>query len=403
MDDVRSFVRQIERAPAPDLWPDVRERTPGAPTPEPGPRHRWGITAMALLVAIAAFAFVNDALRLGGTPGDEGPSPSETPPALTGDPRITATVPLPAGTTGGGVTIGAGSAWIGLIPSGGDGGYSVLRIDLETNEIVAQIPVRGAPWRERIAATEDAVWVGSSGLVERIDPATNTVIARVEIPGRFVSALTADRTAVWVVAIRDRSDEGLQNVGTLLRIEPTTDAIVAETPLGVRVTGYDDQVRIGRGSVWVLGSRLVDEDTEDGGDLIRVDLATNDVVALIPVDGFDMVVAQDAVWARSPVDGLFDGSDERWHWVLVDFETNGVSDPLRFDDPGLELVTADALWSVGYDEEQRVRVTRSDPGTLEEEARSTPVGSLFHDAGLDPATGTLWVSAISDIVRVDIA
>lgn len=58
---------------------------------------------------------------------------------------------------------------------------------------------------------------------------------------------------------------------------------------------------------------------------------------------------------------------------------------------------------MGYDEEERVRVTRSDPGTLEEEARSTPVGSLFHDAVLDPATGTVWVSAISDIVRVDIA
>jgi hypothetical protein len=73
------------------------------------------------------------------------------------------------------------------------------------------------------------------------------------------------------------------------------------------------------------------------------------------------------------------------------------------DDSGLRLVTPDALWSVGYDEEENVRVTRFDPESLQLVTRSTPIRSYFTDAVLDPASGTVWVSAVHSVVRVDIA
>jgi hypothetical protein len=66
-------------------------------------------------------------------------------------------------------------------------------------------------------------------------------------------------------------------------------------------------------------------------------------------------------------------------------------------------VTPDALWSVGYDEQENVRVTRFDPETLQVVARSEPIRSYFTDAALDAASGTVWVSAVHSIVRVDIA
>lgn len=208
---------------------------------------------------------------------------------------------------------------------------------------------------------------------------------------------------MWAVAIVDPSDEGLQNTGSLLRIDPATNEIIAEIPLGSQVTGYEDEFALGAGSVWVIGTRLEGEDTEYGGDLIRVDPATNTIAARIPVGGFHMVVATDEVWVAFPADGVNDEYGEPCLWTRVDTPTNEASEPFELEDLGLVLVTPEALWSVDYDEQEHVRVTRFYPETREVEARSAPIRSYFHDAALDPASGTVWVSAVWNIIRVDIA
>ena len=170
----------------------------------------------------------------------------------------------------------------------------MVRIELATNEIVAEIPLLDTPWRDRIAATDEAVWVASSGVLERIDPATNTVVATVGLPDRSISAITADAAAVWVVTV---GDDGGQPTGILVRIDTATNEIAAEIPLGPEVAGYDDSVMLGAGSVWVLGVRwFEEEDVEYGSDLIRIDPATNEVVARIPIGGFGMVMGTDEVW-----------------------------------------------------------------------------------------------------------
>lgn len=328
------------------------------------------------------------------------PRESSQSPIMSGDPRITAEIPYPKDATNGGVAIGDGSTWVGLQGQGPGGTDSVMRIDLATNEVVATIPVTSVPWRKRIAVTDNAVWVASDGLIERIDPATNAVVASVEIPNRDISALAADATALWAVTLGDAG-------GILVRIDPATNDIVSEIQLGPQIAGYEDEVQIGDGAIWILGVRWIEhEDTEYGSDLIRVDPATNAIAARIPVGGFQMVVAADAVWVRFPADGAFDGTykggqDERWLWTRVDVATNEPSEPFPFEDNGLQLVTPDALWSVGYDEHEYVRVTRFDPNTLAVTERSEPIKSYFHDAALDPVSGTVWVSAISNIVRID--
>jgi hypothetical protein len=82
--------------------------------------------------------------------------------------------------------------------------------------------------------------------------------------------------------------------------------------------------------------------------------------------------------------------------------TNEPSAPFAFEDDGLRLAAPDALWSVGYDDQEHVRVTRFDPETFEVEARSEPIRSLFTDAVLDPASRTVWVSTVWSVVRLDI-
>ena len=167
--------------------------------PGPGPGRRFVVSIFALLLGAAGIAFAVGVLRSGTAPiADESPAYETSPgPSLTGEPRITAEIQLldPGDdSVVGGITVGAGSAWVGL-PRAETA--SLVRIDIATNVIAAEIPLQAATWRKRIVATEDAVWVASSGLLERIDPATNTVVARVVLPDRSISAIAADDAAVW--------------------------------------------------------------------------------------------------------------------------------------------------------------------------------------------------------------
>lgn len=228
-------------------------------------------------------------------------------------------------------------------------------------------------------------------------------MAAVDLQGRPVSAIAADADAVWAAAITEPTDEGGEWTGTLVRVDSATNEVAAEIPLGPQVAGYEDEVMLGAGSVWVLGVRWSQqEDAEYGSDLFRIDPATNAIVARIPVGGFHMVMGAGEAWVRFVADGVFDTSGERWLWTRVDARTNEPSQPFEFGDDALRLVTAEALWSVGYDEEEHVRVSRIDPETLEVEVRSEPIRSLFHDAVIDPVSGTVWVSAVWNLVRVDI-
>jgi hypothetical protein len=412
MHDVRSLLRLVERAPMPDLWPDVASRTPGPLPPSPGPVRRLVGAAIALAVAAAGFAFVYEAMRSDhGSSGVGTPTPTvePSPPSLIGHPTITAEIPVPDGLTAYDLAVGAGAVWVGLdegIVDDGGGGV-IGRIDPSTNEIVAQIPVEDSPYFDQIAATDDAVWVAVGTEIERIDPATNEITARVEIGDRSAVAVAADGTSVWALAVATHSDDAAEWSGSLVRIDPASNAIVADIPLGSHPVGYLDELRLGAGSVWVLGVRLVEpEGPEFGSDLIRVDPATDSIIARIPVNGFHMAVGSDEVWIRFPADGVLDSPDDRWLWKRVNVSTNEPSTPFAWaaDDAGdgLSLVTPTALWAAGYDEEHDVRVTSFDPTTLQVATQSDAVGSNLNDAVVDAATRTAWIATGGSVVRLDI-
>lgn len=410
MDDVRSFLRLVERAPMPDLWPDAASRTPGPLPPSAGPGSRVAAATIALVVAAAGFVFVYEAVRPFDTRSRAGtPTPPFEPEALTGEPTITAEIPVPEGLTTYDMAVGAGAAWValdeGVIDDGGGG--AIGRIDPATNEIVAQIPVESSPYRDQIAATDDAVWVASRRAIERIDPATNEVVAQVDIGDRSAAAVAADATAVWALGIATPADDIGESTGSLIRIDPASNAIVADISLGSHPVGYLDELRLGAGSVWVLGVRLNGSNNDEfGSDLIRVDPASNEIVAEIPVGGFHMAVGTDEVWVRFPADGVLDSPSESWLWTRVDASTNEPSPPFAFDevDPadGLRLVASGALWAVGYDEQGDVRVTSFDPTTLQVVAQSEAIGANLNGATVDAATRTVWIATGRTIVRLDI-
>jgi DNA-binding beta-propeller fold protein YncE len=119
-------------------------------------------------------------------------------------------------------------------------------------------------WDDVIAASDSAVWVhnGAAGTLVRIDPSTNRVVATIHV-GHGEGGVALGQGAVWVANPTD---------GTIMRIDPQTNAVAAT----ITVVQHDDVVAIATspGAVWVT-------DFSDNA-LIRIDPQTNRIVARIP-------------------------------------------------------------------------------------------------------------------------
>jgi YVTN family beta-propeller protein len=205
------------------------------------------------------------------------------------------------------------------------GGNAVGAVSASTGHIFAAIPLSGSP--DAIAAGAGSIWaaMSESGIVVRIDPATNAVQQTISTPGG-PSALTVGGGFVWVtetlagtVAQIDPRTNGGQVVGksirvgnapsgiaygfgavwvansvdrTVIRIDPSTG-----TPgPPISVEGGADGVAAGDGSVWVIGQSY--------GVLSRIDPAARTVVGTTSVNGpVAVAVGPDAVWVASGADG----------------------------------------------------------------------------------------------------
>jgi virginiamycin B lyase len=189
------------------------------------------------------------------------------------------------------VAVGAGAVWL-LTDAGG----VLSRVDPATNRVVAQIRVRAHSYCAAFGF--DSVWVASSadgtpsgaGSVERVDPRTNRVVARIPV-GRGPRFLAAGAGGVWTL---DQGD------GTVSRVEPVGNTLAATIAAGVPGPGGD--IAAGAGRVWVRATRTA---------LSVVDPATNRVTARYgPPCGSGAVRANDrVVWVTA--------HDIRRVWVLA--------------------------------------------------------------------------------------
>jgi YVTN family beta-propeller protein len=116
-------------------------------------------------------------------------------------------------------------------------------------------------------------------------------------PG-YLYGMAADDTAVWV----HNSAQG-----TVVRIDPKTNKLVATIPVG---QGLGDVV-LGPGAVWVA--------TRDDKTVSRIDPATNRVVATIklPAQAGFMAVSQGAVWVASKENDTLWKIDPRTNQVVA--------------------------------------------------------------------------------------
>lgn len=246
-------------------------------------------------------------------------------------------MPLP-----GRVCQGLGASPEAIWACGPDG---LVRIDPATNEVLATVELDAALVVSRLAYGAGSVWAFATAtvgpdLVARIDPATNAVTATIEL-GRIAGTMAFGFDALWVSSPTD---------DRLLRIDPATNAVEEWTD-GLDTPGL---VVVGADALWV--SMLFGENAqaeEDDVTVVRIDPETGDVTASIATGGsletsFGMAATEDGIWVRG-LDPML---------VRIDPATNEIIDRIgESSGPGDVTVAFGSVWITS----ERGEVIRLEP------------------------------------------
>jgi YVTN family beta-propeller protein len=182
-----------------------------------------------------------------------------------------------------GLATGFGSVWSPDCSAG-----EIDRIDPRTLHVVAHIQASPADSEGLIATDAYGVWVvvqdSTSGAtrLERINPKTNTIAARILVPEGSVAAATGFGS-VWVTTAS--SD-------TVERVDPRAGKVIGT----IKVHDGPRFLAAGEGAVWVLN--------QSDGSVSKIDPVSNQVVATIPVDvpgeGGIVTIGLGSVWISMP-------------------------------------------------------------------------------------------------------
>ena len=356
-------------------------------------RRRIAISILLLAVAMTACATAGTSST---EPTGTGPGPSASAPAATSTPEPSMPVPpdaLAEWTTatidlGGGPdmpTEAFGSLWVLTVdgPIMNDGTEpSVNRIDPATNEVIANIPLPGRLC-QGIGASPEAIWAcGPDGLV-RIDPATNKAVATVQLPAALVvSRIAYGAGSVWAFAT---SGVGAD---TVVRVDPATNGVTTTIPLGRVATG----MAFGFDALWVTSAA---DDL-----LLRLDPATDEVAEW--ATGLEtpgcISIGADAIWVALRSEEHVALEDGEATIARIDPASGELTDSISTgpgESGGCVLATVDAIW---YRAPEPF-LSRIDPVTGKTTDRIDSIGGSG-DVGF--AFGSVWVTwERGAIIRLD--
>jgi virginiamycin B lyase len=223
----------------------------------------------------------------------------------------------------GAMTIDHGSLWVADCKD-----RTLNRIDIRTAKITAAIPTGiGNPKGElNVVAGAGSIWVSSDakGLIARIDPASNAVIATVQVDPDS-DYLSFGFGALWAASGTSQ---------TLQKIDPTTNAVVKRTLLG-RTPGF---LVAGEGAVWVQ--------EQGDGTVAKVDPETGAVSGRVKVDETlkygDIDAGGGKVWLRTTAGQSFVVIDPATLTVRARVGAASGSGALRYTPTG--------VWTTAHDQ-----------------------------------------------------
>jgi DNA-binding beta-propeller fold protein YncE len=280
-------------------------------------------------------------------------------PALPRGGRVVAALELPAGFNA--FAVGEGAVWVMNNDSS-----TLMRIDPETNEIVARTTI--VDTADDAAAGAGALWLSNPAIdtVSRVDPSTNEVTATIRA-GPMPAGIDASRDAVWV------ANSGGPSVS---RIDPRTNRIVATIRVGPPRACCSEHmsVFVRDDAVWVA--------VPNANEIVKIDPATNTVAARVqmPYSPCAFITADaDTVWNSAGGCGDVIGR--------IDAHAGRVVSMLEGEPHPVGLVLAfGSVWVAAL---HAPSIDRLDPETERLTAR-LPIGGS--PVALEAGFGSIWVA-----------
>ncbi len=235
---------------------------------------------------------------------------------------------------------------------------------------------------------EGSVWfLGGSGEVVRIDPATNEILATIHTGYEDLWALAVGAGSVWATTHHD----------PLLRIDPTTNAVEAIPAPASTVHG----VTVLDGVVWVVARNFDDgPDYDQGqGERFGVDPASRAVVAHVPVTVYDRVTAGfGSLWGKRGISLV--RVDPTTGFVLATIDVGYYE---RNTYQTVVAVGEGAVWVAVRESGHMDRILRIDPGTNRIVGEILlPEGRAGGIPGIAAGAGVVWVTdGLGTLYRID--
>jgi DNA-binding beta-propeller fold protein YncE len=262
--------------------------------------------ALLLVAGVAGRLVVLDRGRPGPAPEAAGPPAGKSAaPRLLGAPAASATIQLPRGVTD--LLAADGSVWAAS-------SEGVQRIDPTTNSVVARIHLPDVGDRGHLAWADGSMWATQeSGVLTRIDPLTNRAIANIPLGGPPMDVVAGD--GLWV-SVFDLSNSGVR----VLTIDPTSNSISSSwqlAPAMGRLSFVDGRLWVGStngsprvasidpadGRMSAVREHELPETSADGAlwatanDVARIDPRSGSILATVDAGDVDQVAAGlGAVW-----------------------------------------------------------------------------------------------------------
>ena len=364
-------VRALVTAPAQPLpVPPARRRA--------APRRRW-LAAVLVLVLLTGLAVAGRVVA--ERPGTSTASTAAATTAASGSPTAGRPSPVVATVGTGGfsydMVAGAGAVWV-------VGSDEVTRIDPATNSVTARIPVAATgSGPAAVAVGAGAVWVPAAvpSALWRIAPATNKVTGRIPLgsPLRGSISVSAAGDTVWVACCGEsRPGYPGSSGGRLLRVDPHRKRVVADLPLPANPAA----VAADPAGAWVA--------TADG-QVLLVSRKRNRVVATIDAGGplgFSQTIAvgSSGVWLADPFHEQV---------VRIDPKTRRVTARIPAGAVTTLAVTGDAVWGLSS-----MGLVRVDPAR-DRLAAVAPDPDLRRARFVAADAGVVWTAGWSSVSRID--
>ncbi len=271
----------------------------------------------------------------------------------------------------------------------------LYRIDPVTGAAVNVFP---QDYFFKVALDHEAVWIstGSDGRVLRVDPHSNAVTAVIDVGAGPVTSLAVSKDAIWASATSD-----------LVRIDPATNEVVAR----LRSQRGFGEIALGEGALWVIAG------ADQEGEVWRIDPETTEVQQQIPLanpDGWNEIAAgEGAVWVTSSPNVHSDGASLVGLY-RIDPSTDDITAEIPLGDgpsglaagQGASSYSALALGegSVWVIVDYEGILVRIDPSSLSvsEKLEGIASGSSDVSPGLTVGAGAVWVTAPEVITYISL-